>query len=69
MSPLGGPRTGHDKQRLTPLTVERARIDPHPLAKRFTKFKQDFSAPIAPPRVIGPRRTKKHLEVGQIPED
>lgn len=73
---FGGPTrfANREVMRLSPTTVERIRTNPSPLAKRFTKFRQDFSNPIAIPKnLIHPGRKLQdqrfHLDVGQIPED
>jgi hypothetical protein len=73
-----GPRTGRETVRLTTITSERTRTNPHPLARRFTKFIQNFKGQIDYPRNIlskdrdssgeQPDAPRK-LNVGQIPED
>jgi hypothetical protein len=73
-SPLYGPRTGHDKQRLSPTTIERARTEPSKMVCYGTRFIQDFSNPIEIPKdIVHPGRGKQdnrfHLDVGQIKEE
>jgi hypothetical protein len=72
----GGPTrfVNREIRQLSPTTFERIRTNPSPLAKRFTKFRQDFSNPIAIPKnLMHPDRmvrdAKMFLDVGQIPED
>lgn len=74
MSPLRGARRVNDTERLTQITSERAKIAPHPLACRFTKFKQNFKDPLTIPKnlVGGPKVVlggPKRVNVGQIPKD
>jgi len=78
-SPLKGPRTGHEKLRLTPLTLERARTDPAPLAVRHVNFIQDFTRPVKIPRnLLSSERGssnesdsdgQRKVSVGQIREE
>lgn len=73
-SPLFGPRTGHDKQRLSPTTIERAQTNPNRMSRFFTRFIQDFSSPIEIPKNIvhpgrGTQDGRFHLDVGQIREE
>jgi hypothetical protein len=71
MSPLDRGRLSRPVIDLTPSTFERARNGVAALAKRFTKFKQNFEKPInIPGNVIGDDHDgRKRLDVGQIPED
>lgn len=78
MSPLRGPRTGHDSKRLTSITAERTNTAPSPMGERLvhhmTKFKQSFENPVKIPNHIvhptrGVRDSRYYLDVGQIRED
>lgn len=68
-------KPGRDTYRLTNITSEVCKTDPHPLAKRFTKFitKYDTERVEIPSNLIGGPTDvtggPKHLDVGQIPED
>lgn len=69
-------RTGEDNKRLTNITNERARGNPHPLAKRMTKFITNMRGQVRiPVDVVGGRGTfvpggvKCLEEIYRIPED
>lgn len=69
----GAPRPVAE-QRLSNITIERRRLNPHPLAQRFTKFTTHYAGQVKIPRnMIHPNRdvqdARASLDVGQIPED
>jgi hypothetical protein len=74
-SPHFGPRKNHTDLRLTNITVERTRNNPHSLSKRMTKFITNMHGQVKVPNdVVGRKGTVvpggvKCLDVGQIPED
>jgi hypothetical protein len=77
-TPHFGPREGHVKQRLTNITVERARTTASPMARRLTKFTTNMHGQVKiPHNLISPDRetsgdtadSMRCLDVGQVPED
>lgn len=62
------------EQRLSNITIERKRLNPHPIAQRFTKFISHYTGQVRIPRdvISAARQTqdgRARLDVGQIPED
>lgn len=74
-APLGGNRRRPDATVITNITRERELPNPKPLAKRFTKFKQNFEHCIQIPKnLVHPSRAvqdNRHWLDGikEIPED
>jgi hypothetical protein len=73
-----GPRRNHERIRLTNISVERARDNPHPLSRRFTKFSTNYTGQVRIPKdLISRERSsssgdpdgQRMLDVGQVPED
>jgi hypothetical protein len=70
-------RVGIDNKRLTNITNERARSNPHPLSRRMTKFITNMRGQVRVPKVLGKTRStatdqefgERYLDVGQVPED
>jgi hypothetical protein len=62
-----------DEQRLSNITIERKRLNPHALAQRFTKFISHYTGQVKIPRdIVSSGREgggRARLDVGQIPED
>lgn len=51
----------HINRRLTRITEWRAQGNPAPLAKRFTKLKQDFVNPVPVPNGVDCYKTKRSI--------
>jgi hypothetical protein len=73
--PHFGPRKNREMLRLTNITDERARTNPHRLSKRMTKFITNMHGQVNVPNdVVGRRGTvvpggTKCLDIYEIPED
>jgi hypothetical protein len=78
-APKTARKPGRDTYRLTNITSEVCKTDPHPLAKRFTKFITNYDKERVeiPRNLLSARRdtagtqpnAERCLDVGQIPED